>query len=90
MDANLHSIARLLFLLSMSTTAIANDEIVVVQLGTPAESEKLDIYTADIKLHHMFWQWGESGCQFGLGVRGGVLNVCGANGWYGCRLRCCG
>ena len=75
MDANLHSIARLLFLLSMSTTAIANDEIVVVQLGTPAESEKLDIYTADIKLHHMFWQWGESGCQFGLGVRGGVLDV---------------
>lgn len=75
MDANLHSIARLLFLLSMSTTAIANDEIVVVQLGTAAESEKLDIYTADIKLHHMFWQWGESGCQFGLGVRGGVLDV---------------
>ena len=54
MDANLHSIARLLFLLSISTTAIANDEIVVVQLGTAAESEKLDIYTADIKLHHMF------------------------------------
>ena len=56
MDANLHSIARLLFLLSMSmsTTAIVNDEIVVVQLGTAAESEKLDIYTADIKLHHMF------------------------------------
>ena len=54
MDANLHSIARLLFLLIMSTTAIANDEIVVVQLGTAAESEKLDIYTADIKLHHMF------------------------------------
>lgn len=54
MDANLHSIARLLLLLSMSTTAIANDEIVAVQLGTPAENEKLDIYTADIKLHHMF------------------------------------
>ncbi len=49
MDANLHSIARLLLLLSMSTTAIANDKIVAVQLGTPAESEKLDIYTADIK-----------------------------------------
>ena len=54
MDANLHSIARLLLLLIMSTTVIANDDIVAVQLGKPSGSEELDIYTADIKLHHMF------------------------------------
>ncbi|WP_421273306.1 hypothetical protein [Aeromonas taiwanensis] len=75
MDANLHSIARLLLLLIMSTTVIANDDIVAVQLGKPSGSEELDIYTADIKLHHLFWQWGESGCQFGLGVCGGVLDA---------------
>lgn len=70
---------------------MANDKIVVVQLGTPAENEKLDIYTADIKLHHMFWQWDETDCQLGLGGRGGLLDVGheeGARLGVGARAEC--
>ena len=80
MDANTLLLSGLLALLVTSTGAMAKDDIVAVQLGTPAENEKQDIFTADIKYHHMFWQWGESGCQFGLGARGGILDVGGEGG----------
>ncbi|WP_439841905.1 acyloxyacyl hydrolase [Aeromonas taiwanensis] len=58
-----------------SSSVHADDNIMALQLGTPAESEKLDIFTVDVKYHHMFWHWGDSGCQLGLGGRGGLLDV---------------
>lgn len=75
MDANTLLRCGLLASLVASSGAIANDNIVVLQLGTAFSNEKLDIHIADAKYHHMFWRWGDSGCQFGLGVRAGVLKV---------------
>lgn len=60
-----------------STEAKADDNIVALQIGMPAEDQQLNIVTTDIKFYHMFWQWGESGCQLGLGGRGGMLKVGG-------------
>ena len=75
MDANTLSRIGLLTALLASPSAMANDNIVVLQLGKAFSNEKLDINIADAKFHHMFWRWGDSGCQFGLGVRGGTLKV---------------
>ncbi|MFM5859436.1 acyloxyacyl hydrolase [Aeromonas veronii] len=75
MDANTLSRIGLLTALLASQAAMANDNIVVLQLGKAFSNEKLDINIADAKFHHMFWRWGDSGCQFGLGVRGGMLKV---------------
>ncbi|MGU5664578.1 acyloxyacyl hydrolase [Aeromonas sanarellii] len=69
----------------------ADDNIMALQLGTPAESEKLDIFTVDVKYHHMFWQWDETDCQLGLGGRGGLLDVGheeGARLGVGARAEC--
>lgn len=69
----------------------AKDDILVLQLGTPAESEKLDIFTADVKYHRMLLPLGGSACQLGLGVRGGVLDVgheAGARLGAGARAEC--
>nr|WP_249372983.1 hypothetical protein [Aeromonas salmonicida] len=58
MRANTLLLSGLLASLIASTGAIANDNIVALQLGTPSENEKLSIFTADAKYHHMFWRWG--------------------------------
>ena len=75
MDANTLSRIGLLTALLVSPSAMANDNIVVLQLGKAFSNEKLDINIANAKFHHMFWRWGDSGCQFGLGVRAGTLKV---------------
>jgi len=75
MDANTLSRIGLLTALLASPSAMANDNIVVLQLGKAFSNEKLDINIADAKFHHMFWRWGDSGCQFGLGIRAGTLKV---------------
>ena len=54
MRANTLLLSGLLATLIASTGAIANDNIVALQLGTPSENEKLSIFTADAKYHHMF------------------------------------
>lgn len=79
MDANILLLSGLLAAVAVSTVAMANDDIVALQLGKPAENEKLDIHTVDVKYHHMFGRWGHSGCQLGLGARGGMLSVDGGN-----------
>ena len=71
MDANTLSRIGLLTALLASPAAMANDNIVVLQLGQAFSNEKLDIKIADAKFHHMFWRWGDSGCQFGLGYVSG-------------------
>lgn len=75
MDASTLIRTGLLASLLTCSTAMANNNMVSLQLGQAFESEQRDISLADLKLHHMFWQWGDSGCQFGLGIRGGMLKV---------------
>ncbi|MGL6410117.1 acyloxyacyl hydrolase [Aeromonas veronii] len=75
MDANTLSRIGLLTALLASPSAMANDNIVVLQLGKAFSNEKLDINIANAKFHHMFWRWEDSSCQFGLGVRAGTLKV---------------
>ncbi|MFM4963864.1 acyloxyacyl hydrolase [Aeromonas bivalvium] len=75
MDVNTLLISGLLASLVASSGVLANDDIVALQMGAPADSETLDIFTADVKYHRMFWRWGDAGCQFGIGVRGGMLKV---------------
>ncbi|UNU30183.1 acyloxyacyl hydrolase [Aeromonas hydrophila] len=75
MNANMLLLAGALATLSAGTNVAAGDDIMALQLGKPAENEKLDIYSVDVKYHHMFWRWGDTGCQLGLGARGGMLKV---------------
>ncbi|MGY3916062.1 acyloxyacyl hydrolase [Aeromonas australiensis] len=91
MDANTLSRICMLATLITSPAVMANDNIVALQLGKAFSKEKLDIKIADAKFHHMFWQWGDSGCQFGLGGRGGMLKVGGestARLGGGARMEC--
>ncbi|WP_439845581.1 hypothetical protein [Aeromonas veronii] len=52
MDANTLSRIGLLTALLASPSAMANDNIVVLQLGNAFSNEKLDINIADAKFHH--------------------------------------
>lgn len=91
MRANILLVSGLLVSLAAGTDAVANDDIVVLQVGTPAESQKSDVFFADVKYHHMFGLWGESGCQPGLGARAGILDVgheSGARLGAGARVEC--
>lgn len=92
MNAKILFYSGLVITLVTSTKTLASDSnIVSVQAGRPAEHERLSIVTTDIKFHHMFWQWGDSGCQFGLGGRGGMLKVGGestARLGGGARMEC--
>ncbi|MGL6369959.1 acyloxyacyl hydrolase [Aeromonas hydrophila] len=75
MNANMLLLVGALATLSTGTNVAAGDDIMALQLGKPAENEKLDIYSVDVKYHHMLWRWSDTGCQLGLGARGGMLKV---------------
>ena len=97
MDMDVHARSVTLFLLLISgssTVATPRDaeQLLFLQVGKPTSTQNVSVTTVDLKYHNMFWSWGDTGCQFGLGARVGWLEVdhtstvrMGGGGRIGCQ-----